>query len=319
VESEVKHHVAAWETALANLSISGSEDRLVSESRNADFVIHAGAPGFFDRPLKSLLRLLTSEDVARFVWEWGDAPTGRNSGFYCSLHQRLFDPARHRTVPYPLTFNREVDFADFGLARFDFGFVGGITAGVRKRIVDQFGSRASAFNALIKVQTTNWFNIFEQQNSSAMGTYAESLASTRFVLCPRGAGNGSARLFETMKAGRVPVILSDSYVLPEGIDWSSCSIRIRERDVSKIPDVITSHMDGWEAIARNARREWENNFSSESLFPYLVNALRSMSRSLPAVTPIYNARYVASAAITAAENDVRPLAGKIRNVVLRRA
>jgi hypothetical protein len=78
-------------------------------------------------------------------------------------------------------------------------------------------------------------------------------------------------------------------------------------------------MDGWEAIARNARRAWENNFSSESLFPYLVNALRSMSRSLPAVTPIYNARYVASAAITAAENDVRPLAGKIRNVVLRRA
>ena len=38
--------------------------------------------------------------------------------------------------------------------------------------------------------------------------YAELTKASKFVLCPRGVGASTIRLFETMRMGRVPVILS---------------------------------------------------------------------------------------------------------------
>ena len=38
-----------------------------------------------------------------------------------------------------------------------------------------------------------------------------------------------------MRMGRVPVILSDDWVEPIGPSWEKFSIRIRERDVDRIP------------------------------------------------------------------------------------
>src|SRR5205823_6635800 len=65
--------------------------------------------------------------------------------------------------------------------------------------------------------------------------YAEICKASKFILCPRGLGASSVRLFDAMRMGRVPVILSDQWVPPEGPSWDKFSLRIREADCDRIP------------------------------------------------------------------------------------
>jgi hypothetical protein len=90
------------------------------------------------------------------------------------------------------------------------------------------------------------------------------------------------RLFETLKAGRVPVIIADRYVLPEGIDWESCSVRVRERDIAGIPGLLRSHLDRWPEMAAEARRVWERHFSGAALLGEIARHLRAIG---PAGSP----------------------------------
>ena len=55
--------------------------------------------------------------------------------------------------------------------------------------------------------------------------FAETMFRSKFVLCPRGHGTSSIRLFETLAAGRVPVVISDDWVAPKGPTWDACSVR----------------------------------------------------------------------------------------------
>jgi hypothetical protein len=68
--------------------------------------------------------------------------------------------------------------------------------------------------------------------------YKDILSRSRFALCPRGAGAGSFRLWESLQAGAIPILISDDYLLPPGFNWPTCIIRIKEKDIAKIPELI---------------------------------------------------------------------------------
>jgi hypothetical protein len=51
-------------------------------------------------------------------------------------------------------------------------------------------------------------------DSDAVITYNKLLSSTRFSLCPVGAGPNTLRLWESLAVGSIPVLLSDSHELP---------------------------------------------------------------------------------------------------------
>lgn len=56
----------------------------------------------------------------------------------------------------------------------------------------------------------------------------------------RGARLGQPALSESLAAGCIPVVVSDSYVLPyaEVIDWKSAVLQLYEDDLSKIMDLL---------------------------------------------------------------------------------
>ena len=166
-----------------------------------------------------------------FVWDASDFPTGISRGLHCSLKRALYDPSRHRSFVYPIVYNEVVDYFDKDDARYDWGFFGGITSPLRRRIVDVLAPLAVKTNGLIEVRSGPWNRMFDRSGISEKVEYAEALRLSRFFVCPRGNGVGSIRLFETMKAGRVPIIISNSYVLPAGVDWSSCSVQVAEKDI----------------------------------------------------------------------------------------
>lgn len=100
--------------------------------------------------------------------------------------------------------------------------------------------------------------------------YAEMTKASKFVLCPRGLGVATIRLFETMRMGRVPVILSDGWVPPSGPEWEKFSIRVREADYGKIPHLLEEREPMAVQMGMWARREWENWFSEEVAFHRVV-------------------------------------------------
>ena len=100
--------------------------------------------------------------------------------------------------------------------------------------------------------------------------YAELIRTSKFNLCPRGLSASSIRVFETMCMGRVPVILSDSWIPPQGPRWEDFSIRVRERDFVQIPRLLEERENEAIEMGERARREWECWFSEEVLFHYLV-------------------------------------------------
>ncbi len=100
--------------------------------------------------------------------------------------------------------------------------------------------------------------------------YAEMTKASKFILCPRGVGAATLRLFETMRMGRVPVILSDGWVAPSGPAWDKFSLRIPEADFLKIPQLLEEHEPRAVQMGMLARREWEQWFSEEVAFHRVV-------------------------------------------------
>lgn len=64
------------------------------------------------------------------------------------------------------------------------------------------------------------------------------MRDTKFALVPRGYGLHSYRLWESLHAGAVPVVIADGWVLPfeDDIDWESCAVLVREDEIAGLPD-----------------------------------------------------------------------------------
>jgi len=60
--------------------------------------------------------------------------------------------------------------------------------------------------------------------------YRYMLERSHFTLCPRGSSPSSVRFWESLSAGTIPVLISDSWALPEW-DWDNTIVRIPEADI----------------------------------------------------------------------------------------
>jgi hypothetical protein len=103
-----------------------------------------------------------------------------------------------------------------------------------------------------------------------MRTYAEILEASAFVLCPRGIGPATYRLYETMEIGRVPVILSDEWVPPPGPAWEKFALILPEKQGAHVDAIIREHAHKREEMGKLARSAWEDYFSKPVCFHRVV-------------------------------------------------
>lgn len=108
--------------------------------------------------------------------------------------------------------------------------------------------------------------------------YTDEILNSQFCLCPRGFGPSSFRIYEAMALGRCPVILSDKWVPPSGIDWKSCSLRIPERSWKKLPAILEKESSRARGLGLKARITYETYFKGDLIWEYhwkLVNQVAS--------------------------------------------
>ena len=118
----------------------------------------------------------------------------------------------------------------------------------------------------------------ENQVRDYQRRYADICKASKFILCPRGMGASSVRLFDTMRMGRVPLILSDQWVPPVGPCWEKFSLRVPEREVATIPTLVEDLEDQFVEMAKLARTQWEEWFSERVYFHRVVESCLDIKR-----------------------------------------
>ncbi len=160
--------------------------------------------------------------------------------------------------------------------RYLYSFMGGSTSFTRKRLFKQYTGHCPPD---VLIQSTDQYRHWDEDNNQGridqQRRYIETMLSSRFVLCPRGAGLGSYRLFETMELGRTPVIISDKWVPIEGVDWSFC-LFVKESQLPQLDGIIRSHEDEWQTRGDAARRAHETHFAPRALGMTLERQMRQI-------------------------------------------
>lgn len=157
-----------------------------------------------------------------------------------------------------------------------FSFAGGSTSVLRKKLYRiKFGRP----DILIQ-NTSDYYHWDPSQGGreARQRQYATTIAESYFGLCPKGASAGSLRLFEIMQMGVPPVLVSDSFLLPEGPDWNSCIIRIPERKIAQVDAILAPRVNESAEMGRRARRVWEQWFAPDVSFNHIVQACVTIRR-----------------------------------------
>ena len=116
-------------------------------------------------------------------------------------------------------------------------FVGSETHDVRNKMIGAVKNESDFY-----ISTKGW----EQEiKIDQLTDFIESSLKSKFVLCPRGYGATSFRLYEAMQLGAVPVYISDRFWLPwtHELDWHEFCIIIRVDDVQNLPQILRSIPD----------------------------------------------------------------------------
>lgn len=199
-----------------------------------------------------------------------DSPTITHKGFYTSLRAGATRSPLLRGGFYPLVTYATPDEA-FPLEqnfRYLFSFLGSFaTHPVRRHI--------GALAAGDWLDKGGRFLISDTGGSPPAGAqnrgpqfrqgYLDALRESKFILCPRGMCPSSVRLFETMKAHRVPVVISDEWVRPPEIPWDRFAIVVKEKDAQNIPRILESEEDSFPQRAELARQVWALRFGPNVL------------------------------------------------------
>lgn len=156
-------------------------------------------------------------------------------------------------------------------------FVGDVRTAptVRRALVELDDPRAEARESIVHM------NMTPDQRTRLQAQYAETLTRSQFVACPTGFSPTSHRLFESMRAGRVPVVIADAWRPPPLIDWESCSIRIAEKDVQHLPQILREREPEAVELGRRARDVWEQRFSAEGMVHQLVETCLMIDAQRP--------------------------------------
>lgn len=110
--------------------------------------------------------------------------------------------------------------------------------------------------------------------------FVDNIIGSDFVLAPKGDGNSSARFYEALSIGRIPVLIDTEMIMPlEGvINYSAFTLRVPYEDIGDLPRVVRDFYDGltphaFEKMQHAAREAFEKHLRYDSFLNYVFRRL----------------------------------------------
>tara|TARA_R110000824_G_scaffold185757_1_gene366741 strand:- start:6 stop:845 length:840 start_codon:yes stop_codon:yes gene_type:complete len=113
-----------------------------------------------------------------------------------------------------------------------------------------------------------------QNTQQAELEYKSILERSIFTLCPRGSSPSSVRFWESLSAGTIPVLISDSWALPEW-DWDNTIVRLPEKEISNLNYTELKHIlenKDVESLRKNCLDAYEK-FKKENFREYILKKI----------------------------------------------
>jgi len=206
------------------------------------------------------------------VYDERDTPWCRFPGIYVSMPADGFAPSWQVAGSYfsiedvadrlptdPLSVEQDLLFS----------FVGGRTHPCRDAIYTLSGDR-------VHVEASPGFVFYDSSSllfDERRRQFAEVMFRSKFFLCPRGTGTSSIRLYETLSAGRVPVIIADAWVPPAGPRWDDFSLRWPEARIAELPAYLAAREGDAEEMGLLAREAYQRWFAPDVSLAHQLDML----------------------------------------------
>lgn len=251
----------------AFLEHPSDECELVDAPQDADLILICPRPRNPVWPVENFRGGIGWKHRAKcVVVSTDDDPTMTHKGFYTSLRASRAGSPHLRGGFYPcVSFGNPPGALAADDLRWLFSFLGSFETDPLRRQIGRLASsswrdcgEAFLVKDTARAQHEQGLDAFRQE-------YLDSLRRSKFVLCPRGMSPSSLRLFETMKAARVPVVIADEWVPPRRVAWDRFVIRVGERDVAAIPQILASEAGSFGERARAAHEAWQEHFDAAVL------------------------------------------------------
>jgi len=217
-----------------------------------------------------------------FAYHEGAEPTRFLHGLYSSPRKSWSGNGRFQTCAYPLFQlfypNPCPPSSELAAVPKDllFSFAGRVSHRVRRRLF----SLAFPGDDVVLVNTSD-YNHFcggDVDRKEARTRFWNLARRSKYGLCPRGAGTSSIRLFEMLEAGIAPIILADDWLPPRGPKWEDFALFIPERKVGSLYRIVKDHEAEYLPRGRLARQAWEQFFSPEKYWSFILESVRQIQR-----------------------------------------
>ena len=247
---------------------------LVDDPNAADFIAFIGSslPNFSDVRSSVLYKKYKSKSVLFYS---GDKSIPIMPGVYTCLEKRWFSrfiKGIRSGFYLRVAENESMDLSGkIEEARYLFSFVGSSqNHPVRKKICQLQSDRAFIKDTSDERAQADGV---AGENIERGLRYRKTVEQSKFILCPAGKGISSWRLFETMRAGRVPVVIADHWVPGDGPPWSEFSIFVAEKDVNRLSEILEQQEAKATAMGAAARQAWEKYYSKATAFSTSMDLL----------------------------------------------
>lgn len=149
------------------------------------------------------------------------------------------------------------------------GFCGFLSHPSRVTLLDEI-KRSGSIETNFIIRDQFWGG--KPHDSQVVYEFNENIKNNHFQVCNRGAGNFSMRFYQTLSAGRIPILINTDTLLPfeDRIDWENLIIRgdTHEEVIYKIHNLFTSGNIVGRQI--KCREVYELFFEPKSYFKNLV-------------------------------------------------
>ncbi|MEO8234792.1 MAG: exostosin family protein [Flavobacterium sp.] len=120
--------------------------------------------------------------------------------------------------------------------------------------------------------------ITETQREATTLEYYQNIYQSDYVLCVRGAGNFSVRLYETLMLGKIPIFVDTDCLLPfeEIINWKNHVIWIDWKDRKDIATIVSDFHnqlseDDFVKMQLDNRQLWKETLSVKGMLEMISN------------------------------------------------